>query len=79
MEVGNETVVCHSNSHGKFGWCRTMENEITKMSKGKTVEYPFESDNWGWCRQHCLKTQVMKRSRKKVSKKKEKDHHKDHQ
>ena len=68
LESENKTVVCHNNTHGKYGWCRTNSIEDKNL---QVVEDPShdirvkggQNDNWGWCRKHCLKTDVMSRSR----------------
>ena len=65
LEADNETLMCHNNTHGRFGWCRTQKNAKEDDSEeGKNV-YPGEKDNWGWCRQHCQNTHVMARSKGK--------------
>ena len=78
LEVENKTsVVCQNNTHGKFGWCRTNDingEELTDMetSSNYVGGRIRKIDNWGWCRKHCLKTDVMMRSRKSSRVKKNK-------
>ena len=66
LDIGNETIVCQNNTHGKFGWCRTSKDSGTEEDGSGSSYHSEENKNWGWCRQHCHKTNVMKRSRSKV-------------
>ena len=74
LETENRTVVCHNNTHGRFGWCRTFaheKGEEIKDTYNKSVEHlgekmkSFSGENWGWCRKHCHQTNVMRRSKNK--------------
>ena len=77
LEAESDTVVCHNNTHGRFGWCRTQrsakeEEEVGLKIQEKDLSFPGEDDNWGWCRKHCHNTNVMIRSKDKHSKRKRK-------
>ena len=74
LDIGNETIVCQNNTHGRFGWCRTSKDD--RLEEGEN-ELPYNSEyneNWGWCRQHCHKTNVMLRSQSKGRKKQREGH-----
>ena len=70
LEIENKTsIVCQNNTHGKFGWCRTNNNKDEELPEAENSSNDVngiagKTDNWGWCRKHCLKTDVMMRSRK---------------
>ena len=74
LEAENETVVCHNNTHGRFGWCRTQKHAEEDggglETKEADLSFPGEEDNWGWCRKHCHNTNVMLRSKAKHSREK---------
>ena len=65
LQTENETLVCHNNTHGRFGWCRTLENSNDIDADGGD-DYTGERDNWGWCRPHCYNTNVRLRSKGKI-------------
>ena len=66
LDVGNESVVCQNNTHGRFGWCRTLKDDSLEEEDDTESYYSGENDNWGWCRQHFHKTNVMLRSQSKA-------------
>ena len=39
LKTENRTIVCHNNTHGRFGWCRTQKNAKDNSKEEKNL-YP---------------------------------------